>query len=218
MPRLNDFHSRHEAVDGRALACGAQRPGCFGGAARPASGIARERAAAAAAADGRAVLLLDAGDRFQGSPFYTAHRGMAELAVMHALGTEAMALGNHEFDGGPEALGRFVAAARFPVLSANLDAADEPALAGLVRACAVFERAGSRVGVVGLTTEDTARSSWPGLRVRFLPPGPALARASAAARAEGAGPVIALPISAWGGTRHRRPPRTPTREPTPGRR
>lgn len=187
---LNDFHSRHEAVDGRALACGARQPGCFGGSARLATALARERAAAEA--DGRAVLLLDAGDQFQGSLFYTAHRGMAELAVMHALGTEAMALGNHEFDAGPEALGRFVAAARFPVLSANLDATEEPALAGLVRSYAVFERAGLRVGVVGLTTPDTAYSSSPGPRVRFLPPGPALARASAAARAEGAGLVIAL--------------------------
>lgn len=187
---LNDFHSRHEAVDGRALACGAQQPDCFGGAARLATAVARERAAAEA--DGRAVLLLDAGDQFQGSLFYTAHRGMAELAVMHALGTRAMALGNHEFDGGPEALGRFAAAARFPVLSANLDAADEPALAGLVRPHAVFECAGLRVGVVGLTTQDTAHSSSPGPRVRFLSPGPALARASAAARAEGAELVIAL--------------------------
>jgi len=40
------------------------------------------------------VLLLDAGDQFQGSLFYTAHHGMAELAVMHALGTDAMAVGN----------------------------------------------------------------------------------------------------------------------------
>ena len=187
---LNDFHSRHEAVDARALVCGGPRPGCYGGSARLASAVARERAAAEA--DGRAVLMLDAGDQFQGSLFYTAHRGMAELAVMHALGTEAMALGNHEFDGGPEALGRFAAAARFPVLSANLDAADEPALAGLVRPYAVFERAGLRVGVVGLTTPDTAQSSSPGPRVRFLPPGPALARAAAAARAEGAGLVVAL--------------------------
>lgn len=187
---LNDFHSRHEAVDARALACEGPRPGCFGGSARLATAVARDRAAAEA--DGRAVLLLDAGDQFQGSLFYTAHRGMAELAVMHALGTEAMALGNHEFDGGPEALGRFVAAARFPVLSANLDAADEPALAGLVRPYAVFERAGLRVGVMGLTTPDTAQSSSPGPRVRFLPPGPALARAAAAARAEGAGVVVAL--------------------------
>ncbi len=89
---MNDFHSRHEAVDARAMSCGSDSDGCFGGSARLATAIKAQRAAADA--DGRAVLLLDAGDQFQGSLFYTAHHGMAELAVMHALGTDAMAVGN----------------------------------------------------------------------------------------------------------------------------
>ncbi len=87
-------------------------PDCLGGAAHLATAIARSRAAAEAA--GRTVLLLDAGDQFQGSLFYTAWHGDAELAVMHALGTEAMAVGNHEFDNGPANLARFVRAAKFP--------------------------------------------------------------------------------------------------------
>ena len=130
---MNDFHSRHEAVDARALTCRADqaREGCFGGAARLASALAAERAAAEAA--GRRVLLLDAGDQFQGSLFYTAWHGEAELAVMHALGTEAMAVGNHEFDNGPATLAAFAAAARFPVLSANIDASADRDLAGKLR-------------------------------------------------------------------------------------
>ena len=95
---MNDFHSRHEAVDGRALTCSADHADCFGGSARLATAIRAQRAAAEA--DGRTVLLLDAGDQFQGSLFFTAHRGMAELAVMHEVGTDAMAAGNHEFDMG----------------------------------------------------------------------------------------------------------------------
>ena len=74
---MNDFHARHEPVDARALACGAGREGCFGGAARLASAIGAQRAAAEA--DGRAVLLEDAGDQFQGSLFYTAWKGEVEL-------------------------------------------------------------------------------------------------------------------------------------------
>ena len=187
---MNDFHSRHEAVDGRALSCGRERADCFGGSARLATAVGMQRAAAEA--DGRSVLLLDAGDQFQGSLFFTAHHGMAELAVMHALGTDAMAVGNHEFDQGPGALGAFAAAARFPVLSANLDAAAEPLLADRLQRFAVLERAGLRVGVVGLTTEQTAVSSSPGPHVRFLDPAAALADAAADARAKGAGLVIAL--------------------------
>lgn len=186
---VNDFHSRHEPVDARALGCTAGDT-CFGGSPRLAAAIREQRAAAEA--DGRTVVLLDAGDQFQGSLFYTAHHGMAELAVQHAVGTDAMALGNHEFDNGPAVLGRYVAAARFPVLSANIDVTAEPALAGLVRPWAMIERGGLRIGVVGLTTAETRTSSSPGPNVRFDPPGPALVRAAAAARAAGATLVVAL--------------------------
>ena len=168
---MNDFHSRHEAVDGRAMSCGASRADCFGGSARLATAIRAQRAAAEG--DGRAVLLLDAGDQFQGSLFFTAHRGMAELAVMHELGTDAMAVGNHEFDMGPAVLGAFAAAARFPVLSANVDASDEPLLAGRLRPYAVLERAGLPVGLVP-GHEDNIKLTYPEDLVRLerllLPP------------------------------------------------
>jgi len=168
---MNDFHSRHEAVDGRALTCSAERPDCFGGSARLATAIRAQRAAAEA--DGRTLLLLDAGDQFQGSLFFTAHRGMAELAVMREIGTDAMAAGNHEFDMGPGVLGAFVDAAHFPVLSANVDASAEPALAGRLQPYAILERAGLRIGLIGLTTQQTEVSSSPGPHVRFNDPGPA---------------------------------------------
>ena len=187
---MNDFHSRHEAVDGRAMACDAGREGCFGGSARLATAIKAQRAAAEA--DGRAVLLLDAGDQFQGSLFYTAHHGMAELAVMHAVGTDAMAVGNHEFDNGPGTLGRFADAARFPVLSANVDAMAEPALAGRLHPYALFDRAGLRIAVVGLTTTEALLSSSPGPNISIGDARAALATNAAAARAAGADVVIAL--------------------------
>ena len=91
---INDFHSRHDPVDGRALGCSAG-DACFGGSPRLATAIRTARAEAEA--EGRAVLQLDSGDQFQGSLFYTALHGEAELAVMHAVGAEAMAVGNHEF-------------------------------------------------------------------------------------------------------------------------
>lgn len=192
---MNDFHARHEPVDARALACGAGREGCFGGAARLASAIGAQRAAAEA--DGRAVLLVDAGDQFQGSLFYTAWKGEVELAVMHALGTEAMAVGNHEFDHGPANLARFVRAARFPVLSANADVSADPDLRGLVQPHAVLEKAGLRIGLVGLTTQETAIGSSPGPHVIFGDPAAALARSAAVVRGEGARLVVALSHLGW---------------------
>jgi 5'-nucleotidase / UDP-sugar diphosphatase len=188
---INDIHSRHEPVDARALGC---KPGreadCYGGTPRLATAIFADRDAARAA--GREVIQLDAGDQFQGSLFYTAWKGEVELEVAHAFGTEAMAVGNHEFDNGPKTLARFVRSARFPVISANIDASAEPALAGLLRPHALFERAGLKIGVVGATTQQTAVTSSAGPHVVFTDPQEALAREAAALRAQGAQLVIAL--------------------------
>ncbi len=187
---MNDFHARHEPVDARALACAPGRPSCYGGAARLATAIFAERAAAEA--DGRAVLLVDAGDQFQGSLFYTAWKGEVELAVMHALGTEAMAVGNHEFDHGPANLARFARAARFPVLSANTDASADPDLRDMLRPHVLVNKGALPIGLVGLTTPETAIGSSPGPHVRFTDPAEALSRSAAALRQQGARLVIAL--------------------------
>lgn len=185
----NDFHSRHEPVDRGGAACRGPQ-GCAGGAARLATKLAAERRAVAAL--GQAHIMLDAGDQFMGSLFYTHWRGDAELAVLHALGIDAMAVGNHEFDHGPGNFARFVREARFPVLGANIDAAGEPALAGLLRRSVLLTRGEHRIGVLGLTTPDTPGISSPGPRVRFLPPVRAAQEAADALREAGATTVIAL--------------------------
>lgn len=184
---LNDLHARHEAV---GAACDPARGACFGGSARIAAAIGAARAEAGAA--GRGTLMLDAGDQFMGSLFNTLHRGAVEVAVQNAQGCEAMAPGNHEFNHGPETLARFAAAARFPLLSANIDAREEPALAGRLRPFASFERGGGRVVVIGVTTPDTPAVSSPGPRLRFTDPAEAAARAIAEARRDGPAMVVVL--------------------------
>ncbi len=189
----NDVHSRHEPINRLGAACRAeeQRPGsCFGGSARLAAAMVAERAAAEA--EGRIVLTLDAGDQFMGSLFYTHWRGEAEREVMNAIGYDAMAVGNHEFDNGPPVLARFGAALDCPLLSANIDASAEPALAPLIRPFTVLARGGVRIGIVGLTTADTPRVSSPGPGVRFGEEVAALGAGVEAARASGAEVVIAL--------------------------
>ena len=138
------------------------------------------------------MILVDAGDQFQGSLFYTAWHGEAELAVMHQIGTEVMAVGNHEFDNGPANLARFIRAARFPVVSANIDASAQPDLAGLIKPATLLVKGGLPVGIVGATTQEALTGSSPGPLVRIGDPAPALARAAAAVRADGARIVLAL--------------------------
>lgn len=187
---LNDFHSRHDPVDGRLQTCRAGGAECYGGSPRLATAIAAVKAAAVA--DGRDPILLDAGDQFQGSLFFTAHGGATELAVMHQVGTEAMAVGNHEFDRGPATLATFIKGARFPVLSCNIDASADPDLAGLIKPWATFTRAGLPIAVVGVTVEETSFLSSPGPNVHFNDAGRSVAASAAAARAAGARLIIVL--------------------------
>jgi 5'-nucleotidase len=183
---LNDMHSRHEPMAASNAACRAGES-CFGGSARIMTAIREAREAAAA--DGRVPLLLEAGDAFLGSLFFAHHRGMAEAAVQRAWGVSAFALGNHEFDLGPEALARYVAAVPFPVLAANLDTRDEPALDGRVVPFMVLP---GRIAVIGLCTPDTPNISSPGARLRFTDPAEAALRAAAEARRRGAATVIII--------------------------
>jgi len=186
---LNDFHSRHEPIAATSAACRVGET-CFGGSARMATAIAEAREAARA--EGRAALLLDAGDAFLGTLFFSHYEGQAEAQVQRAWGVQGFALGNHEFDLGPEILARYIAAVPFPVLSANLDATAEPALAGKIRPTIAFRREAMRVVVVGLTTPDTPLISSPGPNLRFTDPLEAANRAVWEARREGPALVVVL--------------------------
>jgi 5'-nucleotidase / UDP-sugar diphosphatase len=115
------------------------------------------------------VLLLDAGDQFQGTLFFTMFQGDVLNTTMNYIGYDAMVIGNHEFDSGPAVLAKFISKSAFPVISANtvIDAAYEPELASLVHPYVILERGGHKVGVIGLTTPDTSNISSPGPNVTF---------------------------------------------------
>lgn len=98
------------------------------------------------------VLLLDAGDIFQGTPYFNRYNGVLEMKVMQALGYDAATMGNHDFDAG---LAGFKAAkihAEFPFLCANYDFSNT-LLATETKAHHVFQKAGIKIGVFGLGVE-----------------------------------------------------------------
>lgn len=108
---------------------------------------------------GRATILLEAGDVLQGTPMSAIFQGEPDIAAFNMLGVDAMALGNHEFDFGVANLQKLVAAARFPVLGANVFTAERRPIA---RAATVLTPApGLRVGVIGLTTAETPQTTFP---------------------------------------------------------
>lgn len=138
------------------------------------------------------VLLLDAGDQFQGTLFYNVFKGDVLTLTMNYLGYDAMAVGNHEFDNGPETLASFISGADFPVLSANTDVSAEPTLQGMIPPYVVIERGGHEIGIIGLTTPDTANISSPGPNVTFSDPATSLQAAVDELTAMGVDKIIAL--------------------------
>ncbi len=113
------------------------------------------------------VLFLHAGDAVQGALYFNVFQGDADIDFLNYLGVDAMTFGNHEFDKGAAFAGRFAAKAAFPILSANIDVSREPSLAGKVSPYLIKRYGSERVGIIGVTTVDTAVTSSPGDTVTF---------------------------------------------------
>jgi 2',3'-cyclic-nucleotide 2'-phosphodiesterase (5'-nucleotidase family) len=108
------------------------------------------------------VLTLHGGDAFHGDFFFNKYFGVAELQLMQALGFDAMALGNHEFDLTPEYLPYIFSTAfpgpALPILSANLDFSQVPEL-GLdywIKPTLMKDVGGVQVGIFGMTVPTCA--------------------------------------------------------------
>lgn len=145
---VNDTHSHLDAWGPKDR----HLEGTVGGMAKAASVIAAVRASEPN------VLLLHAGDVFHGDLFFNQYFGVPELKLMQQLGFDAMAVGNHEFDLGPDVLAGALAAAygdgTLPLLSANLDLSGYPALATWIRPSMIKEVGGVSVGIFGMTVPD----------------------------------------------------------------
>lgn len=109
------------------------------------------------AAQGGYSLLLDGGDVNTGVPESDMQDAVPDFKGMNLLGYAAMAVGNHEFDKPPAVLKMQRELAQFALLSANIYQGEQR----LFDPYKVFDLGGLRVGVMGLTTEDTRRMAHP---------------------------------------------------------
>jgi len=163
----NDFHSRFEPISKYDSPCSVEDNSegkCFGGSARLITAIGEAR--------GRAEnsILLDGGDQFQGTLFYTYYKGKFAAEMMNRLGYDAMTVGNHEFDDGPKILREFMDNVNFPVLMSNADVSNEPSLAGKLKKSTIIRKNGERIGIIGLTPQDTDELAVPGKNITFSDP------------------------------------------------
>jgi 5'-nucleotidase len=95
------------------------------------------------------LLLLDAGDMFQGTPYFNLFGGKLELDLMTKLGYDAGTFGNHEFDNGLNGLVKYLDHAKFPFLTANYDFKGT-VLEGKTQDYTIFHKGGIKIGVFGL--------------------------------------------------------------------
>ncbi|WP_029034667.1 bifunctional metallophosphatase/5'-nucleotidase [Salinimicrobium terrae] len=98
------------------------------------------------------TLLLDAGDIFQGTPYFNFYGGELEFKLMSKLGYDAATIGNHDFDNGIEGLFAQLPHAKFPFINSNYNFEDT-ILEGVIKPYQVFLRDGIKIGIFGLGIE-----------------------------------------------------------------
>ncbi|MCL2009706.1 MAG: bifunctional metallophosphatase/5'-nucleotidase [Synergistaceae bacterium] len=103
-------------------------------------------------------ILVDAGDALQGLAIATLGKGEDIVALMNEAGYDAMTAGNHEFDYGFERLVELEGMADFPFLAANVMKDGKPLLSVLE----IIEINGVKIGIFGVTTEETEHLAMPG--------------------------------------------------------
>ncbi len=139
----NDVHSRIDPFPP-----GSGRNAGRAGAVARARLIEEIRAEAARAGDPE-PLLVDAGDVFQGTPYFNMFAGELDFKVMSVLGYDVMTIGNHDFDAGLDGLVEAARYADFDLVSANYDFSATP-LAERVKPYVIRPMGPLRVGVFGL--------------------------------------------------------------------
>ncbi|WP_417525681.1 bifunctional metallophosphatase/5'-nucleotidase [Marinovum sp.] len=191
----NDFHARFEPISKYDSGCSAEDDAegkCFGGSARLMTAINEAKARS------NNWVLVDGGDQFQGTLFYTYYKGKLAAEMMNQMGYTAMTVGNHEFDDGPEVLRGFMDAIDFPILMSNADVSREPLLADVLQKSTVIEQGGEKIGLIGLTPQNTDELASPGPNITFTDPSDAVQDEVDKLTEMGVNKIIVLSHSGYG--------------------
>ena len=98
------------------------------------------------------TLLFDAGDIFQGTPYFNFYGGEIEFKLMSMLGYDAVTIGNHDFDNGIDGLDKQLPNAKFDIISSNYDFKNT-ILESKVSDYKIYNKSGIKIGVFGLGIE-----------------------------------------------------------------
>lgn len=98
------------------------------------------------------IILLDAGDMWQGTPYFNMFNGEAEYKVMNQMGYDVATLGNHDFDAGLDGLKKQLPGAKFQIVSGNYDFSDT-VLHDSFKPYTILEKSGMKIGILGVGIE-----------------------------------------------------------------
>ena len=157
-----------------------------GGYARRMGLIQQERA------KDKHLLLVDAGDYCQGTPYFNFYHGRVELDAMNRMRYDAATLGNHEFDNGLDTLAAVLKTAKFPVVCANYDFTGT-AMEGVIKPYTIVHKGGLKIGIFGLGCDPKGLISDKNfLPAKYLDPYPIAQAMADTLRAQGCDLVVCL--------------------------
>ena len=145
----NDTHSQVEPLEKNDM----------GGYARRMGVIDQIRA------EEKNVLLLDAGDYWQGTPYFNFFNGRIEIDAMNRMKYDAVTLGNHEFDNGVDTMLSVLSEAKFSIISSNYTF-ENPLLVNMIKPYTILNKDGIRIGIMALGTNPEgliAKSNFEGV-------------------------------------------------------
>lgn len=183
----NDVHGEYSGLDIHGQSCEAAI--CEGGVG---GSIRLDQAVAALRRDFPVSLLLDAGDQFQGTFFFTLHRETIVADIMNTLEYDAMVPGNHEFDDGCDPFFNLFRNLRTPVVAANLSLSGDANMSKGMGPWVIVTKANRRVGIIGLVHPDTPEVASPCVEATFSDPAAALRRSVAELTDQGVNIIIVL--------------------------
>lgn len=138
------------------------------------------------------LLLLDAGDFSQGTPYFNFFHGRVEVDALNRMRYDAATLGNHEFDNGLDTLAMVLRRANFPIVCANYDVTGTP-LEGLVKPYTILRRAGLKIGIFGIGVNPKSLIADKNFKpIRFIEPYPVAQQMADELRRKGCDVVICL--------------------------
>lgn len=138
------------------------------------------------------LLLVDAGDFCQGTPYFNIYKGRVEIDAMNKMGYDAATLGNHEFDNGLDTLATILKLADFPFVCANYDFTGT-ALEGIVQAYTIVRKGQLKIGIFGLGCDPKGLIADKNfLPVKFLHPYPVAQAMADTLRAQKCDVVVCL--------------------------